>query len=177
MRQRGSKPVTFRFWLFYSVIFNTSSASKYLLPNQNIFFVTEVIVVWLEQSKKVNNSNKMFKIIRVIIILCNHHFILLKLFWAIKDFVLYQKNQTTLKSDYNFTSYRKFTDTSWIEELQTRKPQSPIWASTSISRKQQVTGFSALASHIIHNFQETMWFHFILSTCIVVSMLWGTCLL
>jgi len=26
--------------------------------------------------------------------------------------------QTALKSGYNFTTYGKFTDTSWIEELQ-----------------------------------------------------------
>ena len=55
-------------------------------------------------------------------ILCNHHFILLKLFWTIKCFILYQINQTALKSGCNFTTYSKFTDNCWIEELQTQRP-------------------------------------------------------
>jgi len=45
---------------------------------------------------------------------------------VIQVFILYQTKQTALKSGYNFTTYGKFTDTSWIEELQTRKPLSPI---------------------------------------------------
>ena len=51
----------------------------------------------------------MFKIFCVIVI---HYFIILKLFWAIKGFILYQIKQTALKSGYSFTSYAKFTDTS-----------------------------------------------------------------
>src|SRR6218665_3491594 len=35
-------------------------------------------------------------------------------------------------------------DTRCIEELQTRKPLSAIWASSSISRKRQATGFEPL---------------------------------
>jgi len=52
--------------------------------------------------------------------------------------------ETALKSDYNFITCGKFTDTSWIEELQTRKPLSPIYASSSISRKRQTAGFDPL---------------------------------
>ena len=52
-----------------------------------------------------------------IAILCNHYFIILKLLLAIKGFILYQIKQTALKSGYNFTSYGKFTDTRWNEEL------------------------------------------------------------
>jgi len=43
-----------------------------------------------------------------------------------KGFILYQINQMALKSGYNFTTYGKFTATSWIEELQTWKPLSSI---------------------------------------------------
>ena len=57
-------------------------------------------------------------------IFCSHHFILMKLFRVIKSSILYQINQTALKSGCNFTTYSKFTDTSWIEELQTWKPLS-----------------------------------------------------
>jgi len=52
MWHRGSKPVACRFWLSYSVIFHTASASKYSLYNQNILFLTEVILVSLEHSKR-----------------------------------------------------------------------------------------------------------------------------
>jgi len=48
MLPRGSKPVAFRSWLFYSI---TASASKYFLHNQNILFLTEAILIWSEQSK------------------------------------------------------------------------------------------------------------------------------
>src|SRR6218665_2398662 len=90
--------------------------------------------------KKRTKSNKKVKIFRVFIILCNHHFIILKLFRAIKSFILYQIKQTALKSGYNFTSYGKFTDARRIANL---KPLSPIWDSSSITGKRQ-----ALASHI-----------------------------
>jgi len=89
--------------------------------------------------KKVKNLIKKFNIFRVLIILCNHHFIPLKLFRTIKGFILYQINQTALKSGYNFTTYSKFTDTSWIQELQIQKPLFPIWASNSISRKRRAS--------------------------------------
>jgi len=39
--------------------------------------------------EKVKKSNKRFKILRVVIILCNHYFIHLKLFWAMKGFIPY----------------------------------------------------------------------------------------
>jgi len=60
--------------------------------------------------KKVKKLNKKFDIFRVIIILRNHYFIILKLVQAINGFI--QIKQTVLKSDYNFTTYGKFTDTS-----------------------------------------------------------------
>jgi len=94
--------------------------------------------------KKVKKSNKKFKIFSVIIILRNHWFIILKLFRVIKGFILYRIKQTTLKLDYNYTTYGKFMDISWNEELQTRKPLSRIWASSSISSKRQATGFEPL---------------------------------
>ena len=53
----------------------------------------------------------------------------------------------------------KFTDTSWIIELQTRKTLSPIWASRSMSRKQLATGFEPFR-HISSRFiftAETNW--------------------
>ena len=65
---------------------------------------------WIRTIKKVKNSNKILKIFRFIVILCNH-FIILKLFRTIKGFILYQIKQTALKSGYNFTSYGKFSDT------------------------------------------------------------------
>jgi len=61
-----------------------------------------------------------------------------------KGLTLYEIKQTALKPGYNFSTYDKFTDTSWTEELQTQKPFSPIWASSSISWKQQATGFDLL---------------------------------
>jgi len=88
--------------------------------------------------------NKKFNIFHVIIILCNYHFIILKFFSAIKGFILHQIKQTALRSGYNFTPHGKFTDTNWIEELQTRKPLSTICASSSISRKRQAMDFESL---------------------------------
>jgi len=46
MRHRGSKPIDM-FGLFYSIIFYTASASKYISQNQNVLLLTEVILVWL----------------------------------------------------------------------------------------------------------------------------------
>jgi len=148
---RGSKPVACRFWLFLSdhilhcicfkILF---TESKYLVSNWS------VILVWLEQSKKWKISNKKVKMFCANIILCNRYSIIYQylfwkfwnLLWTIKGFILYQIEQTTLKLGYNFTTYGKFT--SWIEELLTRKPLSPIWASSSVSRKWHATGFEPL---------------------------------
>ena len=101
-------------------------ASKYFLQYQNIWFLTEVILIWLEQSKTWKKTNKKLNIFRVIVIVRNHYFIILKLSSVIKGIILYQIKQTPLKSGYNFTTYGKLTDTSWIEELQTWKPLSTI---------------------------------------------------
>jgi len=57
MWHRGPKPVAFRFYLLYLIIFYTAFASKYFLQNENILFLTEVILVWL-----VKKSNKKVKI-------------------------------------------------------------------------------------------------------------------
>jgi len=46
----------------------------------------------------------------------------------------------------------QFTDSSWIEELQTRKHLSPIWASSSTSRKQQATSFGPLCHKYLPSF-------------------------
>ena len=56
---------------------------------------------------------------------------ILKIILGKKAFIPFQINQTALKSGYKFTTYDKFTDTSCTEELQTRKPLSPIWASVA----------------------------------------------
>jgi len=40
---------------FYFIIFYIASASKYLLQNQDILFLSEVIPAWLEQSQKWKN--------------------------------------------------------------------------------------------------------------------------
>jgi len=87
--------------------------SKYLVSNWSYTRLVRAI-------KKVKQSNKKFNIFRVIVILSNNYFIIMKIFLAIKGFLLYQIKQTALKSDYNFTSDSEFTNTSWIEELQTR---------------------------------------------------------
>jgi len=97
------------------------TGSKYLVSNWSYTRLSRTI-------KKVKKSNKKFKICCVILILCNYHFIILNLFWAIKGFILYQIKQTALKSGYNFSTSNKFTDTSWIEELQKQKPLSLIWS-------------------------------------------------
>ena len=82
-------------------------------------FLTEVIRIWLEQPNKLEKTNKKFNIFHLIVIVRNHCFIILKLSSVIKGFILYQIKQTTLKSGYNFTTYGKFMDISWIEELKT----------------------------------------------------------
>jgi len=57
MWHRGPKPVTCRFWIFLNHIL-PCICFKILLQNQNISFLTEVIHVWLEQSKKLKNRIK-----------------------------------------------------------------------------------------------------------------------
>ena len=121
-------------WISFKIPFTDSN---YLVSNWSYTHLIRTI-------KKFRKSKKNFKNFRVIIILCNHYFIILKLFRAIKDFILHSIKQTALKSGYNFTSYDNFTNTRWIEELQTWKSFSPIWVSSSISRKQQTTGFEPL---------------------------------
>ena len=69
-----------------------------------MLFLTEIIIAWLEQSRKRNKLNKKFKIFRVIIIVRNHYFIILKLFRVIKGFILYHIKQTSLTSGYNFVT-------------------------------------------------------------------------
>jgi len=51
----------------------------------------------IRTTKKVNKSNKTFKIFCVIIILRNHYFIILKLLPVIKGFILYQIKQTVFR--------------------------------------------------------------------------------
>ena len=121
--------------------------SEYLVSNWSYTHLIRAIKTW----------KKKFKIFRSFvssyILLRNNYFIILKLFRAIKGFLLYQIKQTALISGYNFTSYGKFTNTRWIEELQARKPLSPILVSSSISRKQKATGFEPLRhiSSDLHN--------------------------
>jgi len=74
------------------------TGSKYLVSNRGYTRLIRTI----KKVKKLNR--KKFKIFHVITILCNHHFILLKLIWAIKSFILYQKDQMELKLGYNFTT-------------------------------------------------------------------------
>jgi len=57
-----------------------------------------------------------------------------------------------LTSIYNFTTYDQFSDTSWIEELQTRKPLSPI---SSISGSNKRTGFEPLRHICSHWLQKS----------------------
>jgi len=59
---QGPKTRHLLFLAFYWVIFYTASASKYFFQNANVLFLTEVILVWLEQSKKWEKSYKKFKI-------------------------------------------------------------------------------------------------------------------
>ena len=61
--------------------------------------------------KKVKKLNKSVRFFCVIIILRNHYFAILKLFWAVNKFIL-SKMRTTVKSGNMFTTYGKFTDAS-----------------------------------------------------------------
>ena len=83
---------------------NTFTVSKYLANRSYTRLIGTM--------KKVKKLNKKFQIFRVIIIVRNHYFLILKLFQVITDFVLYQTKQTALKSGYNFRIYDKFMDPS-----------------------------------------------------------------
>src|SRR6218665_2211145 len=103
---RGPKPVACHFLAFLLNHILYCICFKILLQYQNILFLTEVMLVRLQQSKNVNKSNKNVgpnhKVFRVIKIIRNHYFIIPKLFRVTKGFILYQIKQTALKSCYNF---------------------------------------------------------------------------
>jgi len=67
------------------------TGSKYLVYNWSY-------TRWIGTVKRVKKSNKKFKNFRVIIIVLNHYFIILKLVRVIKGFILYQIKPTALKS-------------------------------------------------------------------------------
>ena len=72
--------------------------------------------------------------------------IILQYWWlAIKSYILTQLNQTASKSSYYITNYGRFTGNCWIEQLQNRKPISPIPSYRTIPRKRQATGFEPLS--------------------------------
>ena len=78
-------------------------------------------------------------------ILFNHYFITLKLFRAIKGFILYQIKQTVLKSGHKFTSYGKFTDTRCIEKIANSNNPSLIFRPLAqYLGSDKATGFEAL---------------------------------
>jgi len=141
-----ARPLSFLAFLFNNI--PHCICFKILFTESNYLVSNRGYTRWIRTLKKVKKLNRNFNIFCVIIILCNHRFILLILFWAIKHFILFQINQPALKSCYHLTFYNKFTDPSWVEELQTRQPLSPIWASSSISRKRQAAGFVPL-HHIL----------------------------
>jgi len=76
---RGPKAVACRFCIFYWPSILHCISLKYFLQYQKILFLTEVILIWLEQSKKWKNWIKglRFFVFRVIIIDRNHYFIIL----------------------------------------------------------------------------------------------------
>src|SRR6218665_3618831 len=76
---------------------NTFIVSKYLVSNLSYTHLIRTI-------KKVKKTNKKFNIFRVIIIVLNRYFIILKLSNVMKGFILCQTKQTTLKSGCNFTN-------------------------------------------------------------------------
>ena len=147
---RESKPVSCRFWLFYSIIFYTASASNYFLQNQNILFLTEVIFVWFEQSIKWKNWIKS-NIFRVVIILHNHYFIILKLFLVINGFILCQRKETAFLHGLQPCNLWQVHRHQLNWRIANLKTLFPICASSSISRKRQMTGFEALR-HILSTF-------------------------
>ena len=74
LKKRHSSFLSF----FYLIVFYTASASKYFLQNQNILFLTEVILVRLEQLKSYKIRKKV-NIRHVMMILGNPNFNTLKL--------------------------------------------------------------------------------------------------
>src|SRR6218665_1951959 len=72
-----------------------SHSTLHLLPNT--FYTIKTYTRLNRTIKQVKKANKNFKIFGVITILCNHHFILQKLFWAIKGFILYQNKRNGIK--------------------------------------------------------------------------------
>jgi len=142
----GPKTRRLLFLAFYWIIFYNESASKYLFQYRiSKYLVSNWSYTRLIRTiKKGQKSDKKCKTFRVIIMVHNRYFIILKLFRGINGFILYQIKQTTLKTDYKFITYGKFTNTSWIEVLQTRNPSLLFWTSSSISRKRQATGLEPL---------------------------------
>src|SRR6218665_2025506 len=84
--------------------------------------------------------NKQFRNIRVVKSHSIHSLIILQFCRAIKNYSLYQINETSSKSGYYFTNHGKIT--CRIEELHIQKPFLPISESSTISRKQKATGLS-----------------------------------
>ena len=117
-----------------------------ILVTESKYLVFNWRYTHLIRAKKVKKLNKKFKIFRVIITLPNHYFIILKLLWAIKGFILYKIKHMALKPGYNFTTCGNFTDTYWIEELQNPKPLSYLGLWLNIY---EATGFEPL-HHILH---------------------------
>ena len=69
------------------------------------------MLVWLQ----VRKLNKKLEDIRVIKAIGSHELIILKFFWGIESYILYQINQAASKLDYYFANYDKFTDNCWYE--------------------------------------------------------------
>jgi len=149
---------------FFSFLFRSYSTLHLL---QNTFYRIEISCFWgyacsIRTLKKTKKSNKKLKIFRVIIF-CNHRFNLLKLFWVIKGFILYQINQVAFKSGYNFTTYGKFMNTSWIEDLQIRKlfTEKSKWHNDS----RHVTVCQILFGHLAQSRSDKRW---VLSPCVTI---------
>jgi len=88
--------MSFLAFLFYHILYCICfkilfTESKYLVSNWGY---THLISRTIQNFLKSQITTLRFF---VIIILCNQQFILLKLLWAIKGFILYQINQTALK--------------------------------------------------------------------------------
>jgi len=116
------------------------TGSKYLASNWSYACLIRTI-------KKVKNLNKKLMTFCFIIILCNFHLIILNLFWAITDFILYQIKQTALKSDYTFSTYNKFIN--WIQaELKNFKLENPTLLFGLLAQYVGSDGFWALASQL-----------------------------
>src|SRR6218665_2141375 len=106
---RAQKPVACHFWLFlFNHILHCScfkihfTERKYLASSGSYTRLNRTI-------KKVKKSIKKFMIFPVIIILCNHYFIILLLFQAIKFFILNQIKQR----HYHRVSTSQLMANSW----------------------------------------------------------------